>query len=237
MEITTDSSLIAVLGISFVFGLWHALDADHLAAVSAIVSDRKSLFSSSLVGGLWGLGHTVSLFAVGVLIIALKSAELSTLEHYESYLEAAVGIMLVLLGLNVLRKVLGKEKIHAHVHDHEGHEHMHIHGHEKEKAEPSHHGLSPRSVLVGMVHGLAGSAGLMLLVVPTIQSPVLALAYIAVFGIGSIGGMMVMSFFMGLPLYFTAGRFNILNKGIRVCAGLFSLAWGIMLINEKLIQG
>lgn len=237
MEITTDSSLIAVLGISFVFGLWHALDADHLAAVSAIVSDRKSLFSSSIIGGLWGLGHTVSLFAVGVLIIALKSAELSTLEHYESYLEAAVGVMLVLLGLNVLRKVLQKDKIHAHVHDHEGHEHMHIHGHEKEIAERSHHGLSPRSVIVGMVHGLAGSAGLMLLVVPTIKSPALALTYIAVFGIGSIGGMMVMSFFMGLPLYFTAGRFTILNKFIRAAAGVFSLAWGMMLINEKLIQG
>jgi high-affinity nickel permease len=235
MGITSDSSLYAVLGISFVFGLWHALDADHLAAVSAIVSDRKSLLGSSLVGGLWGLGHTVSLFAVGILIVLLKSAELSTLERYEGFFEAGVGIVLVFLGLNVLRKVLSSERIHAHSHAHSGRQHMHIHAHATESAERSHHGLSPHSVFVGMMHGLAGSAGLMLLVVPTISSPTLALTYIAVFGIGSIGGMMVMSFLMGLPIYFTAGRFEFLNRGIRLAAGIFSFGLGAVIVYDKLV--
>ena len=86
-----------------------------------------------------------------------------------------------------------------------------------------------------MVHGLAGSAALMLLVVPTISSPAIALLYIIIFGIGSIGGMMAMSFLIGLPFHFTAGRFDVLNRGIRMIAGIFSLGLGVSIIYEKLI--
>ena len=86
-----------------------------------------------------------------------------------------------------------------------------------------------------MVHGLAGSAALMLLVVPTISSPAIALLYIIIFGIGSIGGMMAMSFLIGLPFHFTAGRFDVLNRGIRMIAGIFSLGVGVSIIYEKLI--
>lgn len=88
-------------------------------------------------------------------------------------------------------------------------------------------------MVVGMVHGLAGSAGLMLLVLPTIESPVIALIYIAIFGVGSITGMMLMSLLMGLPLYLTSVRFAAVNKGIRFAAGAFSLVWGALLVNEK----
>jgi sulfite exporter TauE/SafE len=232
MEITPESSVFAVLVAGFVIGLYHAVEADHLAAVSAIVSEKKNVFVSSIVGGLWGLGHTISLFVVGLLVIFLK-VQIS--ESVEAKLEAVVGGMLVLLGLNALRKVFTSEKVHVHEHTHDGHTHAHVHLHEDEVAEKSHHGLSPRSVLVGMVHGLAGSAGLMLLVVPTISSPVVAMLYILLFGVGSIGGMMVMSFLMGLPIHFTANRFDVLNKGIRVFAGLFSLALGIFIVYEKLM--
>jgi high-affinity nickel-transport protein len=86
-----------------------------------------------------------------------------------------------------------------------------------------------------MVHGLAGSAALMLLVVPTIPSPAIALLYIVIFGIGSIGGMMAMSFLIGLPFHFTAGRFDVLNRGIRLIAGIFSLGLGFSIMYEKLI--
>ena len=113
---------------------------------------------------------------------------------------------------------------------------MHIDTHHDEAAEKSHHSFSPRSVIVGMIHGLAGSAALMLLVVPTISSPVLAMTYILVFGVGSIGGMMVMSLLIGLPFHFTASRFDILNKGIRLCSGVFSMGLGAMIIYEKLVQ-
>ncbi len=232
MELTSEMSAFAVLTAGFVIGLRHALDADHLAAVSAIVSDRKSIFSSSIVGGLWGVGHTISLLIVGAVVIVHK---VSISETVETYLETAVGVMLVILGLNVLRKLLFAEKVHTHEHAHNGHAHSHIHIHAEADSRSLHHAFSPRSIVVGMVHGLAGSAGLMLLVLPTISSPVLALLFILIFGIGSIGGMIVMSFLMGLPLHFTAGRFDLVNRGLRVAAGVFSFVWGIFLIHGKLL--
>jgi len=232
MEITPQLSTFSVLVIGFVLGLQHATEADHLAAVSTIVSEKKNLFTASLVGGLWGIGHTISLFVVGLFVILLK---FQISESLEAKLEACVGAMLVLLGLNALRKLFQASKVHVHSHEHDGHKHVHIHTHGQEGAESSHHRLSPRSVVIGMVHGLAGSAALMLLVVPTISSQALAILYILIFGIGSIGGMMAMSFLIGLPFHFTANRFDFLNRGIRLVAGIFSLGLGTSIIYEKLL--
>ena len=229
---TSEQSAIAVLLIGFVFGLYHAIEADHLAAVSAIVSEHKNVLTASIIGGFWGLGHTLSLFAVGALVILVK---LQISESTEGMFEGVVGIMLVLLGLNAIRKIFTARKVHSHTHEHDGHEHSHLHIHRDEKVEASHHRFAPRSVLVGMIHGLAGSAGLMLLVLPTITSAAFAMLYIAIFGVGSIAGMMAMSLLIGLPLYFTADRFVTINKGIRLLAGAFSLLWGALLINEKLL--
>jgi sulfite exporter TauE/SafE len=232
MELTPELTTFSVLLIGFVLGLQHAIEADHLAAVSTIVSEKKSLLSASIVGGLWGVGHTISLFAVGILVIFLK---LQISESVEAKLEAIVGGMLVLLGMNALRKLFTAEKIHVHTHEHGEREHVHLHTHSTERTETSHHRFSPRSIGIGMVHGLAGSAALMLLVVPTIASPAIALVYILIFGVGSIGGMMAMSLLIGLPVHFTANRFEFLNKGIRLCAGVFSLALGGFIVYEKLI--
>ncbi len=231
MELSSDLSTFSVLVIGFVLGLRHATDADHLAAVSTIVSEKKALFTASLVGGLWGVGHTLSLFAVGLVVILFK---LQISESVEARLEAAVGVMLVILGLNALRKIFQAKKIHVHTHEHDGHTHTHIHSHQLEVSEESHHRFSPRSILIGMVHGLAGSAGLMFLILPTIESPVVALAYILIFGIGSIGGMMAMSFVIGLPFHLTEGRLTFVNRGIRLAAGLFSLALGGYIVYEKM---
>ena len=232
MELTPQLSTFSVLLIGFVLGLQHAIEADHLAAVSTIVSEKKNLWTASLVGGMWGIGHTISLFIVGALVIFLK---LQISESVETKLEAIVGGMLILLGLNALRKLFSVDKIHVHTHEHGEREHVHIHSHSASKVENSHHRFSPRSILIGMIHGLAGSAALMLLVVPTIASPWIALAYIVIFGIGSIGGMMMMSFLIGLPIHLTANRFGFLNKGIRLCAGVFSLGLGALIVYEKLL--
>lgn len=232
MELTPGLTTFSVLLIGFVLGLQHAIEGDHLAAVSTIVSEKKSLLTASLVGGMWGVGHTISLFAVGALVIFLK---LQISKTAEMRLEAVVGGMLIVLGLNALRKIFSAEKIHAHAHEHGTREHVHIHTHAAETAEASHHRFSPRSIVIGMVHGLAGSAALMLLVVPTIASPTVALLYILIFGIGSIGGMMAMSFLIGLPLHFTARRFMFLNKGIRLAAGVFSLGLGGFIVYQKLL--
>lgn len=233
MEITPELTTFSILAFGFVLGLRHATEADHLAAVSTIVSERKSLFSASIIGGMWGVGHTISLFVVGLIVILAK---LQISESLEAKLEAVVGVMLVLLGANALRKLLQSKTIHAHSHDHDGHPHTHIHTHVDEKAEASHHRFSPRSVIVGMIHGLAGSGALMFIILPLISSPIVAMVYILVFGIGSIGGMMVMSFLIGLPFHFTADRFDLLNKGIRLSSGLFSIGLGAYLVYEKLLQ-
>ena len=227
-----ESPTLAVLGIGFLLGLQHAIEADHLAAVSTIVSEKKSLVTASLVGGLWGIGHTISLFVVGALVILLK---LQISEVIEARLESIVGVMLVLLGLNALRKLFTSH-VHAHVHNHGEREHVHFHTHAEESAQESHHRFSVRSIIIGMVHGLAGSAALMLLIVPTISSPIVGLLYILTFGIGSIGGMMAMSFLIGLPIHFTANRFDIVNKGIRLSAGMFSLGLGAFIVYEKAIS-
>jgi high-affinity nickel permease len=231
MEISPEISTLGILMIGFALGLQHAIEADHLAAVSTIVSEKKSLVSASLVGGLWGVGHTISLFVVGALVIFLK---LQISKTTEAKLESIVGVMLIVLGINALRKLFKAETVHVHKHEHGKREHVHIHTHNKGKAE-SHHRFSFRSVLIGMVHGLAGSAALMLFIVPTIGSPLLALSYILVFGIGSIGGMMAMSFLIGLPMHFTFNKFAMLNKGLRLIAGCFSLILGGFIVSEKLL--
>jgi ABC-type nickel/cobalt efflux system permease component RcnA len=231
MELTSELSSISILLIGFALGLQHAIEADHLAAVSTIVSEKKSLLTASIVGGFWGLGHTIALLAVGAVVIFLK-VQIS--ETTEARLEAVVGAMLILLGLNALRKLFTADKVHIHKHEHDGREHVHIHSHERQP-EPYHHRFSPRSILIGLVHGLAGSAALMLLILPIIPAPAVALLYIVVFGIGSIGGMMAMSFLIGLPLHFTAGRFTLLNGAVRLAAGLFSLTLGGYIVFEKLI--
>jgi sulfite exporter TauE/SafE len=234
MEFGPQLSTISVLAIGFVLGLQHATEADHLAAIATIVSEKKDLLTASLVGGLWGLGHTAALFTVGLLVILLRFQISSPVE---AGLEACVGGMLILLGLNAIRKLASAKLVHVHSHDHDGRRHVHIHTHGALSSEGSHHRLSPRSVIIGMVHGLAGSAALMLLVVPTISSRVEALLYIAIFGIGSVGGMMAMSFLIGLPFHFTAGRLELLNRGIRLVSGIFSLGLGSFIVYEKLLTG
>lgn len=230
--VTTSSLLLAF---SFAMGLKHALEPDHLAAVSTIVSDRKSIWSSSLVGGLWGIGHTIALLIAGIAVVAFHF-EIG--ERLANVLELGVGVMLLGLGAQTLWRVLKGGEIHTHVHVHGGVIHAHPHVHDAlelrahEQPAKTHHGLklSAKPLLVGLVHGLAGSGALMLLILATIPTPSVAIAYILIFGIGSIGGMMAMSMLIGLPFHFASGRFVSVDKWLRSAAGLFSLAFGLIWI-------
>lgn len=231
------TSGFAILGFGFLLGLKHATEADHLAAVSTIVTERRSLVGSAIIGGLWGLGHTISLFLAGVFVLLL---DFQISERTERILECAVGVMLVLLGLNVLRKLLRGGHLHFHAHEHGDRVHVHPHIHDRATATAgeeahTHHGFSfsPRAVIIGMIHGLAGSAALMLLIIPTIESHLLGLLYIIIFGIGSIGGMMLMSLLVGLPFTLTARRFNRFNHILQSIAGLVSVALGLFIVYEK----
>ena len=227
-------STISVLGLGLTLGLRHALDADHLAAVSTMISERKSVFSSVLVGGLWGIGHTAALMVAGVAVILFR-VEIS--EQVASVLEFAVALMLIGLGLRALWKLCRGGYVHFHAHEHGDVSHVHPHIHTDQPAPTTagtHHGLGPslRPVLVGMVHGLAGTAALMLLVLSTISSGLVAISYILIFGIGSIGGMMLMSSVVGLPLHLTQIRFAKANLVLRILAGVFCLGFGLHMAYE-----
>ena len=112
----------AILGFGFLLGLKHATEADHLAAVSTMVTERGSLWSSALVGGMWGLGHTISLTLAGIFVLVLN---FQISERVETALEFCVGIMLTLLGLNVLKKLVQGGNLHFHAHEHGSHAHVH----------------------------------------------------------------------------------------------------------------
>jgi hypothetical protein len=144
--------------------------------------------------------------------------------------------MLIGLGANVLYKLARGGRVHFHQHSHAGHTHIHPHLHD-DKPEPahSHHGLKlgVRPLIIGMVHGLAGSAALMLSVLVTIKgSTALAFAYIIIFGVGSIGGMMLMSLILSLPIHLTSGYFTKANLAVRALAGCFSLGFGLFMAYE-----
>lgn len=224
-----EPSLYAAFGLGLILGIKHALDADHLIAVSTIVSEHQSLKWASLIGAFWGLGHTATLFVVGLLVIGLR---LTIPPRIALGLEFLVAVMLVVLGARILWRSFRAEKIHLHPHNHspETHAHFHVHA-EREEAHSHPHPFKAmrKPFFVGMVHGLAGSAALMLLVLTTIPSPLAGLLYIVIFGFGSVGGMLILSSLIGLPFVLTAQRFTALNGWIRLSAGFASAAFGLFL--------
>lgn len=217
-------SALAILGLGLVIGLRHALDTDHLAAVTAIVCERKNLFSSVLIGGLWGVGHTLSLLIAGVGVLMLNLR----IERYEKMLEFCVALMLIGLGGNVLWRLYRQLRAPRPLPVEGGASMATDDLPQQSTTQP----WNLRPLAVGMVHGLAGSAGLMLGVLATIRSLPLALGYIVIFGLGSIGGMMIMSLVIGLPARFTATSFLRANLAVRALSGAFSLGFGGWLAYE-----
>jgi len=223
-----ELNLLVILAFGFLLGMEHALDADHVVAVSTMVSRYRSLRRASLVGIFWGLGHTATLFLVGLGVLLFK---VTIPERLALSMEFAVGIVLVILGACVLRGYLAG-RVHVHVHDHGGQTHFHFHSHTAAEGHDHHH-PEPRlrqSLVVGMIHGLAGSAALMLLVLATIRTPALSLLYILVFGVGSILGMLGISTLLGLPFVLTAERFASIHQRIRIAAGATSVAYGVWIM-------
>lgn len=226
----------ATLILGLLLGLKHAFDSDHLIAVSTVVARERSPWRSLWIGLFWGIGHTTTLLAVGVCVIGLKAQIPPPLGLS---LECFVGVVLVGLGLTTLRDYW-KKRLHAHVHAHEGSVHSHFHMHADSIAHQHHHpvrlGLKP--LLVGMAHGLAGSAALMLLVLTTIPSPALGLLYIGIFGVGSVAGMGLVSLVMGMFFALAAERLQAFDQGLRFAVGALSTGFGAWMIVEiGFIQG
>lgn len=241
-----DYQFITILILGFTLGLKHALDPDHVVAVSTIVSSERSILRSAAVGVSWGIGHTFTLFLVGLGVILFQ---ITISDQLASLMEFAVGIMLLILGLQTLLQLRG-QRLHVHIHEHNGTRHPHFHLHpEPEVGQHLHTHIGPewrslirgafhdfrlrgKSVLAGMVHGLAGSAALMLLVLATVRSTLQGLAYIFIFGVGSIGGMLLISSLIGLPFVISAERFSWLNQKIGLAAGILSIVLGLVVIVE-----
>jgi len=250
-------TLLSIIFLGFFLGMRHATDADHVIAVSTIVSRERTLRSAILIGSAWGVGHTVTILGVGGAIILFSVVIPPRLGLS---MEMAVGLMLVVLGMWNLTGILtwlqgvfsaGRERsdsLHAHVHSHGDYGHSHAHGH-----GPETHGHREdetpqawldrrfgrlgayqviRPLVVGIVHGLAGSAAIALLVLATIQNVWWATAYLLLFGLGTIAGMMLVTAAIAAPFAFAAQRLGGLNRHLRIASGLLSLGFGLFLVYQ-----
>jgi high-affinity nickel permease len=245
-------SVLAILLFGFVLGMRHATDPDHVIAVSTIVSRERSLSKSALIGAFWGLGHTITILFVGAAIILFN---LTISPRVGLTMELCVGLMLIVLGILYLSGISKwlSEKFspahphisgeHVHLHEHNSHVHYHWHSHHAAK---EHHGdsLTPpkwmsspfsklglfhtlRPFLIGIVHGLAGSAAVALLVLATIRNLRWGVIYLLIFGVGTIAGMVLITMAMSLPFSYAGRRFAWLNRGLVTGSGILSLAFGL----------
>jgi len=248
------NTLLPILLFGFFLGMRHATDSDHVVAVTTIVSRQHSIGSAAWTGIFWGVGHSLTLLAIGGAIILFG---LVVPERLGMSFEFCVALMLILLGAFNLRATFRAVEnvsadhdegvFHQHAHRHGDYIHSHPHGHEPathghdEDAVPSakldhwfggsifYQALRP--LVIGTVHGLAGSAAVALLILPIIHDPVWAMAYLTIFGVGTIAGMMLITAAIAVPVSYST-RFQFLHRHLGTAAGVLSLAFGFFLVYQ-----
>jgi high-affinity nickel-transport protein len=254
-KFTNMIGLLSIIALGFFLGMRHATDPDHVIAVTTIVSRYKKVGHAALIGAVWGLGHTITIFVVGGGIILFGWVIPARIGLS---MEFSVGLMLILLGLVNLTGILQwitqtfspatgmSGSLHSHAHSHGDYIHTHPHQHDPE-AHPHAPSRTPlswldrhfgrlgvyqlaRPLVVGLVHGLAGSAAVALLVLTTIRNPKWAVVYLLVFGVGAVAGMMLITGALVLPFAFADNRFSRLNRGLRIASGLISVAFGLFIV-------
>jgi ABC-type nickel/cobalt efflux system permease component RcnA len=234
----------SVLLFGFVLGMRHALDPDHVVAVATIVSRERRVGAAALIGALWGVGHTLTVVVAGGAIVLFG---IVVPPRVGLALELGVALMLVGLGAHTLATIAHRSRFpgpHDHLHSHGVHVHSHPHAH---GLAHTHHALGGlrrplealaervgrrqalRPLVVGVVHGLAGSAAVALLVLATIPEPVAALGYLVVFGLGTIVGMLLVTAVNAVPFAYTAARSTRANRYLGVASGLLSVGVGCFL--------
>src|SRR5438874_10666898 len=245
MQIT----LVSIIALGFFLGMRHATDPDHVIAVTTIVSRNRTDRYAALIGLLWGLCHTITIFIVGSAIILFG---LVIPPRIGLTMELSVGLMLILLGILNLSEIMRwiteiftplPPRQHTHSHGHGDYIHSHEHGHTTGKQGHPEDAMPVswmdrtlgsmdfyqvlRPLLVGVVHVLAGSAAIALLVLTTIRVPGWAVLYLLVFGIGTVGGMMLITAAIAVPFTFSENRFARLHRGLGLASGLVSLIFGL----------
>ena len=242
--------LVSMIMVGFFLGMRHATDPDHVIAVTTIVRRQSTIRSAMMIGGLWGIGHTLTIMLVGGAIVLFNVVIPPRLGLT---MEFAVALMLVVLGILNLTGIMRwvqdalapAREAHSHGHSHGDYFHSHQHGH----GQGNHgHGENQtpqawldqrlawlglyqaiRPLVVGVVHGLAGSAAVALLVLAAIPNPWWAIAYLALFGVGTIAGMMLITAAIGAPFAYTAAHLGGLNRYLGLVSGLLSLGFGLFL--------
>jgi high-affinity nickel-transport protein len=250
-------SFLSIIAVGFFLGMRHATDPDHVIAVTTIVTRQRQLARAALTGAFWGIGHTLTILVVGAVII-LFNVVIPT--RIGLSMEFSVALMLIVLGaMNVaafLRATpfiaastdTGAEVLHSHAHTHGDYIHSHTHGHSPE-AHPHRPDRTPlalldrlfgklalyrpvRPFIIGVVHGLAGSAAVALLVLTTIPNPRWAVAYLLVFGLGTVGGMMLITMSIASAFTFVGKGRQSFSQRLALVSGLLSLAFGMLLVYQ-----
>ena len=240
MDIETGALAVLILG--FLLGLKHATDADHVVAVSTIVTEQRNVWRGLWIGASWGAGHSTPLLILGLIILVLKDVVLGQYEAIAPFLEFGVGVMLVYLGASVVWNIW-RGKVHIHQHTHDA---PHVHIHASHEVRSTHDSPSDghdsffafgkpvfraKSYVIGIVHGLAGSAAVMLALLPTIDSFWTGVGYLALFSVGTMLSMAVVTVVLAVPFVATGGN-AMLNRSVGVVAGAMSAIIGVVVMSE-----
>jgi len=217
-----DASLLSVLSFGFILGIKHAIEPDHVIAVSTIASHSKNLWRAALSGIFWGLGHTATLFIVGLIFLLLKS---EIPDMWALSLEFLVGIMLFYLG--VRNTVMFRRKsVLLQTHEHDGIVHKHFQSKHSTVSHRKKEASYATSAIIGFIHGLAGSAAMILLTMETVHSVWEGVLYLLIFGFGTVAGMLMFTTLIGIPFVFSVSRTSI-NHALTRVTGVVSTAFGI----------
>ena len=242
-------SFLSIVAIGFFLGMRHATDPDHVIAVTTIVSRQNKISRAALTGIFWGVGHTLTIFVVGTAIILFGVVIPARIGLS---MELSVALMLILLGVmnvtafmrsarSVAKVQVGAATVHSHPHSHGDYIHTHLHGHAPDKTPVARMdkvfgkiGIyrQLRPLLVGIVHRLAGSAAVALLVLTTIRDPRWAIAYLLVFGIGTVAGMMLITMSIASAFTFFGRKHANFSVRLGLVSGLLSLAFGLLLVYQ-----
>jgi high-affinity nickel-transport protein len=258
----TVMNLASLLLLGFFLGMRHATDADHVIAIATIVSRQRSLRGSALIGAAWGVGHTLTILVVGSAIILFGIVIPARLGLAMELAVGVMLVLLGVLTLTGFGNALGAAPRpgnlgHGHDHDLCGHDHAHAHGDYVHSHAHGHRGRDHghpddrtplawidrklgglplyqwlRPLVIGIVHGLAGSAAIALLVLTAVREPAWAMAYLVLFGVGTIAGMMLITFALSAPFAFSWSRLPRFNWQLRVASGLLSFGFGLFLVYE-----